>query len=98
VIAFALDEASRRHTTLRVAQYWSDIHADFPMSGELLADRQRQLDTKLADLHNQNPAVGVIGELLLDDSPHALSAQRGTSQLLVVSAASRHLAALLRPL
>ncbi|MDQ2846835.1 MAG: universal stress protein [Actinomycetota bacterium] len=96
VISFALDEAARLGTTLKVAQYWLDLPTDLPITSELLADRQQQLDMELADLRERVPSVGVIGEIILADTPLMLEEQRRACQLLAVSSASRHLGELLR--
>jgi hypothetical protein len=96
-IAFGLREAALRRTSLRVAQYWSDLHAQGPLTAETIADHQRQLDLQIADLRESNPELAVIGELLLQDSTQALRRVRSGSQLLITIRSSRHLAALIAP-
>jgi nucleotide-binding universal stress UspA family protein len=92
-----LQEATRRHTTLRVAHAWSSLNEEGPWTAQLLANRQAQLDMQLSDWHGSRPSGGIVGELLVDDGPEALTALRVNSQLLVVSRDSPRLLGRLDP-
>lgn len=92
-LEFGFVEADRRDTSLCVAQFWAALHEEGPCTAELIADRQRQLDTQLGDWQPRWPSVGIIGELRLDDGEATLRELRTTSQLLVVPIGSAHLLA-----
>ena len=90
-LAFGLAEAERRGVSLVVAQFWSALHEEGPRSVELLASRQEMLSEELIGWRDRAESVGVIGELLLDDTDQTLARLRSTSQLIVVPAQSAHL-------
>jgi nucleotide-binding universal stress UspA family protein len=88
LLEVGLHEASRRRTALRVAHIWSALHEEPPWTAELVANRQAQLDMQLSDWRGSRPIGGLVGELMIDDSPDALAELRVGSQLLVVSSTS----------
>lgn len=87
-VEYALAEAARRNVSLRVAQYWSSLHADEPRTPRLTAFRQEQLDLALEPLARRHPHTGILTEFLLADDPDAISALRTTSRLMITTVRS----------
>jgi hypothetical protein len=87
-LTFARAEAARLNTSLCVAQSWSTLHESGPITAEVLAERQQQLDAQLTSPSRGPQPHGVFSELLLDDLDDTVIRLRSSSALLVVASTS----------
>jgi nucleotide-binding universal stress UspA family protein len=96
-LEFARAEAARLETSLCVAQSWSALHEDRPITAERLAEHQTQLDSQLTSPAQGPGPRGVFSELMLDDFDDTVIRLRRSSQILLVPSTSCRMARLTGP-